>query len=224
MNLSGSPLDFLIAFLGGIAVSFTPCVYPLLPISAGFIAVRAGGSRARGFLFSILYVGGIAVTYSILGLIAGLTGSLFGRISSAPLTYIFFGVIIVVFALSMADLFAIPLPNIGKRFSFAKGEGFWAIFLLGISSGLVVSPCLTPVLGAILAHLAVKKQLLYGTILLFSFAYGMGSVLILAGTFSALTLGLLPKSGKWMVYVKKACALILSGIGVYFIYTGLRRL
>ncbi len=224
MNLSGSPLDFFIAFLGGVAASFTPCVYPLIPVSAAVIAAKAGGSRVKGFIYSLWYVGGIAVTYSILGLIAGLTGSLFGRISAAPLTYIFFGVIIVIFGLSMADLFAIPMLNIGKNLPSAKKGGFFAVFVLGLSSGLVVSPCLTPVLGAILAYLAVKKQLLYGTILLFSFAYGMGLVLILAGTFSAFVLGLLPKSGRWLVYTKKVFAFVITIMGVYFIYTGLMRL
>jgi len=225
MNLSGSPLDFLAAFLGGIAVSFTPCVYPLIPISAGVIGARAGSSRLRGFGYSLLYVSGIAVTYSALGLLAGITGTLFGRVSSAPVAYIVAGAIIVIFGLYMAELVSIPLfNNIGKGVMPAKRGGLFSVFVLGLGSGLVISPCLTPVLGAILAYLAVKKEFLYGTVLLFSFSYGMGLTLILAGTFTSFVFGLLPKSGRWLVYVKRSCAFLLAGMGIYFIYIGLRRL
>lgn len=225
MSLSGSPVDFFIVFLGGVAASFTPCVYPLVPISAAVIGTRAGSSRLKGFIYSLVYVAGIAFAYSVLGLIAGLTGSFFGRISSAPLTYIVAGAVIVIFGLSMAELFTLPLPNIiGKRLAPAKAKGLWPVFILGLSSGLLISPCLTPILGAILTYLAVKRQLLYGTLLLFSFAYGMGFTLILAGTFSAVALGFLPKSGRWLYFIKRAFALLILGMGVYFIYMGMRRL
>jgi thiol:disulfide interchange protein DsbD len=94
---------------------------------------------------------------------------------------------------------------------------------LGLTSGLIIGPCLTPALGAILAYLATKKHIIYGTTLLFCFAYGMGFLLILVGTFSGL-LANLPKSGKWMVYIKRLAAFILLAMGAYFIYVGIRRL
>jgi thiol:disulfide interchange protein DsbD len=103
-----------------------------------------------------------------------------------------------------------------------KKKGYLATFLLGLSTGLVASPCLTPVLASILAYLAAKKNILYGMSLLMVFAYGMGIILILAGTFSSILINL-PKSGRWMEYVKKIGALLLLGIGLYFIYSGIRR-
>jgi thiol:disulfide interchange protein DsbD len=222
MNLSGNPIDYLIAFLGGVLISFTPCVYPLIPVSIGYIGVKSSGSKFQGLILSLIYVTGIAVTYSALGLLASLTGTLFGRVSSSPLTYIFAGSVIVVFGLSMLDLFIIPLPNIIKLPGLKK-ENYLSTFILGLSSGLIVSPCLSPVLGSILVYLATKKNLLYGATLLFSFAYGMGLVLVLAGTFSAVLVNL-PESGKWMLYVKRLFSFLLIGIGIYFIFTGLRRL
>jgi len=222
MNLSGNPLDYLVAFSGGVLVSFTPCVYPLIPISAGYIGVNATGSKLKGLGLSLAYVTGLAVTYSVLGLLASLTGTIFGRVSANPLTHLFVGIAIIVFGFSMLDLFAIPLPQIIQLPVLKKGS-YLSAFFLGLISGLIASPCLTPVLGAILGYLTTKKNLLYGATLLFSFAYGMGLVLILVGTFSAVLLNL-PKSGKWMVYIKKTCAFILIGAGLYFIFVAMRRM
>ena len=165
MNLSGNPIDYLVAFFGGVLLSFTPCVYPLIPISAGFIGVSAAGSKLKGLFLSLVYVTGVAITYSILGLIASLTGKFLGAISANPVTHIVAGVIIILFGLSMLDIFRIPLPAIIKLPKVKKGN-YFSVFFLGLSSGLLVSPCVTPVLGAILAYLTTKKNILYGMALL----------------------------------------------------------
>jgi thiol:disulfide interchange protein DsbD len=222
MNLSGNPIDYLAAFCGGVLLSFTPCVYPLIPISAGFIGVSAAGSKLKGLFLSLVYVTGVAVTYSILGLIASLTGKFLGAISVNPVTHILVGVIIIIFGLSMLNIFRIPLSAIIKSPKLKKGNYFSAL-LLGLSSGLVVSPCVTPILGAILAYLATKKNILYGMTLLLSFAYGMGLILILLGTFSTILLSL-PKPGKWMVYINNFAAFVLIGMGIFLVFNGVRRL
>jgi len=222
MNLSADNLNFLLAFLGGIGVSLTPCVFPLIPITVSYIGIKSEGSRRRGFVLSLIYVTGIAVTYSILGMLASLAGIFFGSISSHPVTYIFVGAAVIFFGLSMLDLFAISLPMIKLR-SISGKKGYISAFFLGISSGLIVGPCLTPVLASILSYLATKKNILYGMSLLISFAYGMGVILILAGTFSSFMLSL-PKSGKWMVYIKKAGAVVLLCAGAYFVFIGIKGL
>jgi len=222
MNLSGNHVDYLVAFLGGVLLSFTPCVYPLIPISVGFIGVRAAGSKIKGLVLSLIYVTGVAIIYSLLGLIASLTGKFLGAISTHPITSIFAGVIIIVFGLSLFDKFSISLPNIIKLPTIKKRD-YFSTFLLGLTSGLIISPCISPVLGAILVYLSTKKNLLYGMTLLLSFAYGMGLVLILSGTFSSILLGL-PKSGKWLIFIKRVFAFLLIGMGIYFIFCGLRRL
>lgn len=220
MNPSPEAFSYLNAFLGGIAISLTPCVYPLIPITAGYIGAASSGSKVKGFILSLVYVLGVAVTYSLLGLAASLTGKIFGAISINPLTHIAVGVLVVLFGLSMFDIIRIPLPNFIKTPQFKK-KNYFSVFLLGLSSGLMVSPCVTPALGIILFYLAEKKNIFYGMTLLFSFAYGMGLLLILVGTFSAVLLSL-PKSGKWMVYIKKVCAMIILAVGIYFVYNGLR--
>lgn len=222
MILSGDSVDYLKAFIGGVGVSLTPCIYPLIPITADYIGVKGAGSRFKGFTLSFIYVTGIAVTYTVLGLLASLTGSIFGEISTNPLTHIIVGGIIVWFGFSMLGLFAIRLPARVKLHNHKK-EDYFSTFLLGVSSGMVASPCLTPVLGTILVYLTTKKNLVYGAALLFSFAYGMGLVLILIGTFSAFLINL-PKLGRWMEYIKKIGGVVLVGMGIYFIYTGIRGL
>ena len=220
MNLSGNPVDYIFVFLGGVMVSFTPCIYPLIPVSVSYISAKSS-SRFKGFILSLIYVSGIAFTYSILGLVASLTGKFFGSISSHPITYLVVGAIIAVFGFSMLDLFNMPFaakvnPPILKK------RNYFSILLLGMTSGLIVSPCLTPVLGSILAYLATRKNIFYGMSLLVVFAYGMGLVLILSGTFGGILVNL-PKSGKWMVYIKKTTGILLVSMGIYFIYTGIRR-
>lgn len=222
MNVPGNSISYLGAFLGGVAMSFSPCVYPLLPITIGYIGIKAGASRLKGLFLSLAYVTGMAVTYSALGLMASLTGKFFGKISSSPLTHIFFGIIIVLLGISMLGIFSLSLPQLIKLPALKK-KGYPATFFLGLTSGLVISPCVTPALGAILFYLAAKKNIFYGITLLLSFAYGMGLIFILAGTFSAILMGL-PKSGKWLVYIKRTFALIIIGMGVYFIFAGISRL
>jgi len=219
MHLSGSPIDFIVAFAGGVFVSLTPCVYPLIPVTVFYISAKSGGSHVKGFILSLIFVTGLAVTYSILGLLASLGGILFGSISTHPVTYIVVGAIIVLFGISMFfDLFNLlwPGPKVDP-----KKKGYFSTFLLGASSGLVASPCLTPALASILAYLSTKKNILYGMSLLITFAYGMSIIFILAGTFSSILVNL-PKSGKWMIYVKRIGASVIIILGLYFIYQGIR--
>lgn len=222
MNLSGNPFDYLVAFLGGIFISFTPCVYPLIPVSVSYIGAKSSGSKLRGFTLSLTYVTGVAVTYAVLGLAASLTGKIFGAVSTHPLTYIITGSVIIFFGLSMAGFFTLKVPNIVKLPGLNK-QNYFSTFFLGLVSGLIVGPCTTPALGAILIYLAAKKNLFYGTTLLLSFAYGMGLVLILIGTFSSGLINRLPKSGRWLLYIQKISAAVLIGFGLYLAAKGIGR-
>lgn len=221
MDPSISSLDYLKAFLGGVGVSFTPCVYPLLPITVGFIGASSAGSRLKGFFLSLAFVTGVAVTYSALGLLASLTGTFFGEFSSKPVTHIIVGVLMVLFSLSMFDIFT--MPSLHKSLPVFRKKNYFSAFILGMASGLIISPCLSPVLATILLFIATKKSVLYGTTLLLSFAYGLGAILILAGTFSSILLSF-PKSGKWLTYVKKTGGVVILGMGLFFIISGLRRM
>lgn len=214
MNLAGNPVDFILVFLGGVLVSFTPCVYPLVPVTVGYIGASAQGSRFKGFILSIIYALGIAVTYSALGVVAGLTGKIFGQIAGTPWPYFIVANACIFFGLVLWDVFTIPLPNLGAKKIEAKGA--LSVFLVGLISGLVVGPCTTPVLAAILVYVSTKQNLVYGISLLFCFALGLCTLLVLAGTFSGILVNL-PKSGAWLNRVKKLCGAVLIFAGEYFL-------
>ena len=216
MNLQGNSLDYLGVFFGGVIVGFSPCVYPLVPVTLGFIGVGAGGSRLRGFLLSLIYVLGLAITYSALGLIASLTGKLFGEISTHPVSFLVIGNACILAGLSFFDIIPLNLIGIPIQGRIKRTGGYVSVFLLGLASGLVAGPCTAPALGTILLYVASRQNVFYGASLLFVFAYGMGLLLILVGTFSSLLLNF-PKSGAWLMRIKKACGFILIAIGEYFL-------
>jgi thiol:disulfide interchange protein DsbD len=221
MLLSGSPFDFIYAFFGGLLASFTPCVYPLIPISAGYIVGNAQNSKIKGFLLSLFYVTGIAITYSSLGILAVLTGRIFGEFSVNPIVNLISGVLILIFGLSMFDLFHFNF-TLNLKLPVHRKRSYFLALLLGLISGLMVSPCLTPILGAILTYLSTTKNLFYGGFLLLSFSYGMGLIFILIGTFGVSFTGL-PKAGNWMLIIKRICAAIIVLSGAYFIFSAIRR-
>jgi len=216
MSLQGNSLGFIGAFLGGVLMSFSPCVYPLVPITLGFIGVKAGSSRLRGLILSLVYVLGLAITYSILGLIASLTGRLFGQISSHPISFLVIGNACIIAGLSFFDVINISFTGIRLQNKIKMRGDILSVFLLGLASGLVAGPCTAPALGTILLYVASKQNIFYGASLLFVFAYGMGFLLILVGTFSAVFINL-SRSGIWLARLKKFSGFILLGIGEYFL-------
>lgn len=221
IDLNGSAiLAIAAAYLGGVVISFTPCTYPLIPVTVGFIGAQEMSSKLRGFLLSLFYVLGMALTYAGLGLTAALSGTLFGQIQTTPLVYIIMANICLVMGLAMLDVFAIsiPMPQKIMNYSGSGKKGFFPSFLLGTASGFVIGPCTAPVLGVLLAYVALKTNIFLGIGLLFVFALGMGTILILAGTFAGL-LSTLPRTGKWMTFMTKMFGIILIGAAEYFLYT-----
>ncbi|MEK7849644.1 MAG: cytochrome c biogenesis protein CcdA [Candidatus Omnitrophota bacterium] len=214
--ISGSnPFEFILVFGAGVLVSFSPCVYPLLPITIGYIGASTQKDKFHAFLLSLIYVLGMAITYSILGVFASLTGKIFGQISSSPVSFFIIGNTCIIFRLAMLGVFEMHLPEFFlKKFKGRKSK--FSVFLLGVTSGLIVGPCTAPVLGTILVFVATKQNLLYSVFLLFSFAYGMGALLILAGTFSGILVNM-PKSGKWMYTIERIGGALLILAGEYYL-------
>ena len=200
-------------FLGGVLASLTPCVYPLIPVVASYVGSKSVyNSKANSFFMSLSYVIGMGIVYSILGVFAAITGTLFGRIATNPISYFFVGNLFLLLGLNVLDI--IPLPVISPKNSEKKG--FLGAFLIGAASGLITSPCTTPILGAILFYVASTKSILWGSVLMFSFSMGMGMLLLIVGTFSGI-LTSLPKPGAWMENIKKFLAFLLILIGEYFL-------
>src|SRR3989338_1876200 len=133
-------LNYFIVFWSGVLVSFTPCVYPVIPIVASLIAgVNTTGTKLRGFVISLIYVLGLAITYSLLAVVAASTGKIFGQIQNHPAVFLIVGKYSYFFALALLDV--IPLPFLGISLqNKIRLKSLWAVLLLGVASGLVVGP------------------------------------------------------------------------------------
>lgn len=207
-------IAFVVAFIAGIITSFTPCVYPVIPITVGVIGGMAKGSRSKAFIYSLFYVLGIAVTYAGLGAFAALTGRVFGQLAGTPWPYIIVGNICIFLSLVTFEVIPFRLPGFIARLGSRthSGTGIITIFLLGLISGVLVGPCTMAPLGVILSFVATKQNVLYGVLLLFTFAIGMGILLIIVGTFTGLITSL-PKAGRWTKIVQKLIAWLLLIVG-----------
>jgi|SRR2546427_2054589 len=210
-----SLLAYLIVFAAGVLTSFTPCVYPMIPVTVTYIGGAQAGSKKRAALRTLVYVLGIALVYSALGAFAALSKRFFGQIATNP--WITFGVgnVIILFGLSMLDAVVIPVPGILTR-GAKGGENFLGALVMGMASGFVAAPCTAPVLGTLLIYVGSSGNVLYGASLLFTFAFGLGFLLLLLGTFAG-ALASLPKAGSWMVTIKKVFGFGMILVGEYFL-------
>ncbi|MHC1744292.1 MAG: cytochrome c biogenesis protein CcdA [Syntrophobacteraceae bacterium] len=216
--LAGPPLFAVgAAFAGGILASLAPCVYPLIPIVSAYVGSKSTGESTRwtSFLLSLGYVLGMSVVYSLLGMIAALTGSFFGRVSTSPWALFFVANVLIFVALNILEVIEIPLGSSGRPWEPAVG-GIVGAFLIGAASGLVASPCTSPVLFGLLAYVATTQSMILGALLVFAFSIGRGALLLVIGTFSGMATSL-PRPGQWMVGMKKALGLMMFGLAEYYL-------
>jgi len=214
----GSWTAFLVAFIGGILASFTPCVYPVIPITIGYIGGASTGRPLRGLWLSFVFSLGIAIVYSSLGLFAAATGTLFGSISGSPFVNIVISMVFGLMGISMLGAFDIALPS-ALQSSLVGGstrQGFFGPLLLGMASGLIMAPCVGPVIVALLAWVAQSGDLFYGWALLFTFSLGLGMLFLVIGTFAG-ALQALPRAGSWMETIKKSFGWILLAGAIYML-------
>ena len=211
-------LSLFLAFGAGVLASLTPCAYPMLPITVAFVGAKAQGLKWRGFVLSIFYVFGMAVVYSSLGAFAALTGQIFGAISSSHWTYLFVGNVCLFFGLAMLEVVPLTPPAFLNRIKVRDlpGHDILTSTLLGGASALVVSTCTTPVLAVLLSIVAARESAIWGMGMLFAFAYGMGFLVVVVGTFTGL-LTALPRSGMWMRRVQKFFGLLMILAAEYFL-------
>lgn len=218
-------LALLVSFLGGILISLTPCVYPMIPITVAVIGNQAskGGatgaqSRTRGFLLSLVYVLGITAVYATLGVVAAKSGKEFGFAMRNPFVLLGVAGVFLALAASMFGAFEIQLPaSLQTRLSSYQGSGTAGVFVTGLFAGVVAGPCTAPVLiGILLAISAGSVGALGGFALMTSFSLGMGILFIAIGTFSGLLTNM-PRSGAWMETVKHVFGTMLVGAALYFL-------
>ena len=211
-------LALAVLFGAGLATSFTPCVYPMIPITAGILGGVGSTRRSRGrtLVLTLVYVLGLALTYSILGLLAGLSGTLFGTVSSSPWALFIMGNLLLVFGLALLDVFTVNAPARLMAWSGRlAGDSTVGVFALGATSGLVAAPCGAPAFAAVLTFVSTTGSALLGFLYLFVFSLGLTALLVGVGLFSG-TLAALPQAGKWTLWIKRAGGVLLLLMAEYY--------
>ncbi len=207
---------FLLIFVGGLALNLTPCVYPLIPITIGYFGGQAEGRKGRLLVHAILYVLGMSVTYSALGVFASLTGSLLGTALQNPFVLIFIALVMVVLALGMFGLYEITVPQfIAGKAGQAK-QGYFGTAFMGLTVGIIAAPCIGPFVLGLMTYVGERGDPVMGFLMFFVLAIGLGTPFLFLALFSG-GINRLPSSGDWMVWVKKVFGVVLLGMALYFL-------
>lgn len=190
----------------------------MIPITAGVLGGGSARGRSRGRTIAVTtaYVFGLALVYATLGLVAGLSGTLFGTISSNRWAYFTFGNLLLIAALAMLDVIPIRAPlRLTAWAARLGGDSIGGAFMMGATSGLVAAPCGAPAFAAVLSWVAVTRSGVWGFLYLFVFSLGMTAVLVAVGLFSG-TLAALPRSGQWMLWIKRVAAILMFAMAEYY--------
>lgn len=215
----GLVATIILSFLAGLALSLTPCVYPMIPITVSIIGATATESRLSGLGRSLVYVLGISLMYAALGLVAAASGRAFGTVLQHPAVYVGLAVLFVLLAAAMFDLFSIQLFSTwaNRLQQKVRGRaGLLGILALGVLSGVALTPCGAPVILAAMTYVLKTGNLPFGFLIFFCIAWGMGTPLVIVGTFSGI-ISSLPQSGGWQETVKRVFGFGLIGAAIYFL-------
>jgi thiol:disulfide interchange protein DsbD len=206
----------LAALVGGLLVSLTPCVYPMIAITVSVFGARQAKGRWEGALLSLSFVLGMVAMFVPIGVLAGLSGSVFGSVLQSRWVVVAISMLFVALAASMFGAFEFALPSgLTNRLATVGGIGHKGAFVLGMACGLIASPCTGPVLTGILTWIAQTRSAPLGALAMAAFALGLGFPFFLVGTFAIQ----LPKSGHWMVHVKSLLGIVLLVVALYFLNT-----
>jgi thioredoxin:protein disulfide reductase len=203
-------------FVGGMALNLTPCVYPLLPITVSYFGGKSGQGQGRLVVHGLFYLAGLALTNSILGVAAALTGGLMGAMLQNPVVLLAVAAILVFFATSLFGFWELRLPGSLTQAAAKSYAGYFGSLFMGLTLGLVAAPCIGPFVLGLLTWVASMGSPLLGFLVFFTLSLGLGLPLFILAMFSG-SLEKLPRSGEWMLWVRKLMGWVLVGMAAYFI-------
>ncbi len=203
-------------FAGGIALNLTPCVYPLIPITVSYFGGKTGDSQGKLLVHGVCYIGGLSITNSLLGVTAALTGGLMGTLLQSPLVLGAVAAILVFFATSLLGFWELRLPYWLTQAASKSYAGYFGSLFMGITLGVVAAPCIGPFVLGLLTWVASMGNPWIGFFIFFTLSIGLGLPLFFLAMFSG-KLDKLPRSGEWMVWIRKLMGWVLVGMAAYFI-------
>jgi thiol:disulfide interchange protein DsbD len=206
----------LAVFLGGLALNLTPCIYPLIPITISYFGGKSERIRGHTIVHGILYLAGLAMTNSLLGVSASLSGGMLGFALQNPLVLIFVASIMVAMGLSFFGLWELRVPIWLTRFASRSYAGFFGTFFMGLTLGIVAAPCIGPFILGLLVYAGQIGDPFLGFLFFFVLSIGLGLPLAVLAIFSG-TMARLPKSGDWMLWIRKLMGWVLLGMAGFMI-------
>ncbi len=216
LESSGLIISLLLVFIGGLALNLTPCVYPLIPITVSYFGGQSEGRTGKLFILGLIYVLGMSVTYSVIGVVTSLSGAIFGGLLQNPFVIIFIAAVFVILSLSMFGLYEFKLPDsLVMKAGGAKSGIFGALFM-GLTMGIVAAPCIGPFVLGLVTYVAAKGDPVFGFLMFFFLAIGLGTPYLFLALFSG-KIKQLPRAGFWMEAVKHIFGFLLIGMALYFI-------
>ncbi|WP_337873211.1 cytochrome c biogenesis protein CcdA [Ignavibacterium sp.] len=216
LEKSGLLVGLLFVFLGGLALNLTPCVYPLIPITIGYFGGQSEGRTSRLTLMGLLFMLGMAVTYSVVGVVTSLTGAVFGALLQNPIVILIIAAIFVVLSLSMFGVYEFKLPDSWVAKAGGAKGGYYGAFFMGLTMGIVAAPCIGPFVLGLVTYVAAKGDPLFGFLMFFVLALGLGLPYLFLAIFSG-KIKNLPRAGLWMDAVKHIFGFILLAMALYFL-------
>ena len=203
-------------FLWGLALNLTPCVYPLIPITVSYFGGRSQKLTANTLTHGMLYILGLALTNSVLGLAAALSGGMLGAVLQQPLVLIFVAGVMTALGLSFFGFWEFRIPAALTKIASKTYGGYFGTFFMGLTLGIVAAPCLGPFILALLTYVGQKGDPFLGFLYFFILSLGLGLPLSLLAIFSG-ALNKLPRSGDWLLWVRKFMGWVLMGMAAYMI-------
>lgn len=216
LEKSGLLISLLIVFFGGLALNLTPCVYPLIPITVGYFGGQSEGKTSRLFVLGVLYVLGMALTYSVVGVVTSLSGAIFGTLMQNPLVIVAIALVLGALALSMFGVYEFKLPDSWVMKAGGAQSGMFGAFFMGLTMGIVAAPCIGPFVLGLVTVVGAKGDPVYGFLMFFFLAVGLGTPYLILALFSG-KIKNLPRAGLWMEAVKHIFGFILIGMAIYFL-------
>jgi len=211
----GYAIGFLIVLLGGLALNLTPCVYPLIGVTIAYFGNQGGGPR-RVLILAILFVLGIAIMFSGVGVAVALSGGLFGAAMQNPYVLSAIAAMMLLLAASSFGLFVLQPPQFMAQWAGAARPGYAGSFLMGLGMGVVAAPCIGPIVLGLLLMVERSGSPLFGFALFFTLAVGLGLPYI-GLAMAAGSIRKLPRSGEWLAWVEQLFGFILVGLAIYFL-------